>query len=219
MSNSNKWGALLSLAVLMAATGMSVQLGSAFAADQQPASTTPTETPAKSGPVLVAQPSDTIGEAADKQRLMRMLAEKHRTAGTAPGGDVMVPSIVLKRAPGTDNAATQPKSAATANEPQVILNEVLRGPSKLMAGIELNGVNRYVSVGHDIGNGWRVQSISQYNVVLVEPESASANSSATGKSKTSKTASANTPRLNQLVLPLGLRTVVAPGPASASRTR
>lgn len=218
MSNSNNLGALLSRAVLVVASGIAIQLGVAHAADQPPASATPPEAPAKAGPVPVVQPSDTIGEAADKQRLMRMLAEKHRTGAAAPGGDVMVPSIVLKRPPGSGNAA-QTKAAVPTNDPQVVLNEVLRGPTKLVAGIELNGVNRYVSVGHDIGNGWRVQSISQYNVVLVTPESLPSNATATSKSKTAKGSPSATPRLRQLVLPLGLRTVVAPSPSTSAPAR
>lgn len=163
-----------------------------------------------SAAVPLAHASDTIGEAADRQRTMRMLQSQVKPAGmpsAVPALDAKVPGIVVERAP--DKAQGPGSQGGKPAEPPMILTEVMRGPTKLLAGIELNGVNRFVSVGEDIGNGWRVAGIDKYRVILTAPEPITGKAADKASKGKSKDAKPEEPKLKTMVLPLGMRTVAA----------
>lgn len=163
-----------------------------------------------SAAVPLARASDTIGEAADRQRTMRMLQSQGKPAavpGATPGADAKVPAIVVERAP--EKAQAPGAQGGRPAEPQMILTEVMRGPTKLLAGIELNGVNRFVSVGEDVGNGWRVASIDKYRVTLTTPEPAPEKAADKASRAKGGSAKPEEARLKTMVLPLGMRTVTA----------
>ncbi len=206
---------LLTVAALSGVTLLLPSLGHAQAGTSKAHADTGAQPPsspsaAPSAAVSLARPSDSIGEAADRQRTMRMLQSQVKPAlapGSMPGADAKVPGIVVERAPEKAQAAG-PQGGRPA-EPPMILTEVMRGPTKLLAGIELNGVNRFVSVGEDIGNGWRVAGIDKYRVILTAPEPVAAKAADKASKGKAKDAKPEEPKLKTMVLPLGMRTVAA----------
>lgn len=184
---------------------------SGVAQAQSAAPTPPSPQTAASAP---ARDADTIGEAADRQRTQRMLQSQGKAGPAA--ADARVPAIVVERA--AERAAAASPVAAKPAEPPMVLTEVMRGPTKLLAGIELNGVNRFVTVGEDIGNGWRVVAIDKFKVVLAMPVPEKPSAKPNPKAKPGKAADlagAEPAGQRTLVLALGMRQVAAPAPANA----
>lgn len=126
-------------------------------------------TAAASAPAL-ARPSDTIGEAADRQRMQRMLASQAKpvVSSTGPvtqqplGSGTVVGGINIERAPAGLVAPSKPQ------QPDMALVEILRGPKATMVAIEVAGVERRVAEGDDLGNGWRVKKVGRFTVDLEE---------------------------------------------------
>ncbi|MDT8992857.1 hypothetical protein RQP54_18430 [Curvibacter sp. APW13] len=131
---------------------------------QQPA-VAPQPQAVASAPTL-ARPSDTIGEAADRQRMARMLATQSRptvatTAQPTPVAAPIVGGISVERAP-AGPAGTQMRPS----QPEMALIEILRGPKATVVAIEVAGVERRVAEGDDLGNGWKVKKVGRFTVEL-----------------------------------------------------
>lgn len=126
--------------------------------------------------VNVARPADTIGEVADRQRMERMFKTQKPSGPSAMGvaGQPGMPGITvvpaMKAAPsGMDMGA--PRAPA---EPEMQLTEVMSSPILTVATIEMLGVERKVSKGDELGNGWSVKKIDRYSVELVKASGAKA---------------------------------------------
>lgn len=154
-------------------------------------SVAPAPASAASGPAL-ARPSDTIGEAADRQRMARMLQSQAKPSGAAvgpamqqqPGGGPIVGGISVERAPMGITGASK------YQQPEMALVEILRGPKATVVAIEVSGVERRVAEGDDLGNGWRVKKVGRFTVDLeeftgvIEEIETPAKGKAKGKAKT-----------------------------------
>ncbi|BDT74069.1 hypothetical protein os4_36220 (plasmid) [Comamonadaceae bacterium OS-4] len=139
----------------------------------------------------IARPSDTIGEAADRQRMARMLQSQNKPglANTPIGVQPTTPVIG-----GINVQHTQPGGVASVPKPQqpdMALVEIARGPMATVVSIEVNGVDRRVAEGDDLGNGWKVKHVGRFTVELEEvPTKTNQDSSGAGASKSKTKAKA-----------------------------
>lgn len=121
--------------------------------------------------VPLARPSDTIGEAADRQRMAKMLATQPKPiAPSMQPGALGAPGITVVPALRGDHAPGGPMPQSKS-EPEMVLNEVMLSPTVSLVSIDVFGIDRKVGVGEDLGNGWRVKTINRFSVELVsEPK-------------------------------------------------
>lgn len=154
----------------------------------------------------ILRPSDTIGEVADRQRMNRMLQSQSKlavAASTAPvvggsGAAPLVGAISVERMP---QQALQQANAKPA-VPEMALVEILRGPKAIIVAIDVNGVERRVVQGEDLGNGWKVKSVGRFTVELEEVvvEVTESKKAASGKGKPKSAIAKKAPKTQTLAL-------------------
>lgn len=167
-------------------------------------------------------PSDTIGEAADRQRMARMLQSQAKTS--APNTPISIqqagtqsPAVI-----GAINVERSQVSGPIANQrptqPDMALVEIARGPKATIVAIQVSGVERRVAEGDDLGNGWKVKHVGRFAVELEEfTGKSNSGASENASSKTKAKTKANSSKKSLKTRTLELKSSAPTGDGDAAR--
>lgn len=179
--------------------------------------------PALAASATTTRPSsDTIGEAADRQRMARMLQSQAKTS--APNTPISIqqagsqsPAVI-----GAINVERSQVSGPIANQrptqPDMALVEIARGPKATIVAIQVSGVERRVAEGDDLGNGWKVKHVGRFAVELEEfTGKSNSGASENASSKTKVKTKANSSKKSLKTRTLELKSSAATGDGDATR--